>query len=162
MPEARRMLFPVSWDELHRNTRQLAWRLLERGPFTGIVAITRGGLIPAGIIARELDIRLIETFCIASYDHARPDAAAGEAVLLKGFTAAAGGAGWLVIDELVDTGRTMQLLRRHAPDALYAAVYAKPLGRPQVDLYVTEVSQDTWIQFPWDTEIQYAKPLVER
>ena len=81
MPEARRMLFPVSWDELHRNTRQLAWRLLERGPFTGIVAITRGGLIPAGIIARELDIRLIETFCIASYDHARPDAAAGEAVL---------------------------------------------------------------------------------
>ena len=67
--------FPVSWEELHRTSKALAWRLLDMKPFKGIVAVTRGGLVPAAIVARELDLRLIETACIASYDgqaQARP------------------------------------------------------------------------------------------
>ena len=59
--------FPVSWDQFHRDARALAWRLSGSGPFQAIVCITRGGLVPAAIVARELDIRLIETVCIASY-----------------------------------------------------------------------------------------------
>src|SRR6187401_1080654 len=61
--------FPVSWDEFHRDARALAWRLAAAGPFEAIVAVTRGGLVPAAIVARELNIRLIETVCIASYSH---------------------------------------------------------------------------------------------
>ena len=38
------------------------------------------------------------------------------------------------------------------PRAHFATVYAKPAGRPMVDTFVTEVSQDTWILFPWDIE----------
>ena len=60
--------FPVTWEELHRNAKALAWRLVEVGPFTGIVAVTRGGLVPAAVVARELEIRLIDTLCITSYD----------------------------------------------------------------------------------------------
>ena len=60
--------YPIAWEELHRNARALAWRLLDHGPWKGIIAITRGGLVPAAIIARELDIRLIDTICISSYD----------------------------------------------------------------------------------------------
>ena len=67
--------FPVTWDELHRNAKALAWRLVEKGPWTGIVAITRGGLVPAAIVARELELRLIDTVCIVSYD----DRSQGEA-----------------------------------------------------------------------------------
>src|SRR5262249_57088984 len=63
-PERR---FPVSWDMFHRDARALAWRLAEAGPFQAIVCITRGGLVPAAIVARELNIRLIETVCVASY-----------------------------------------------------------------------------------------------
>ena len=48
--------FPVSWDELHRHARALAWRLLEHAPWQGIIAITRGGLVPAAIVARELAV----------------------------------------------------------------------------------------------------------
>ena len=44
--------FPISWEQLHRDSRALAWRLLDRNDyFKGIVAITRGGLVPAAIIA---------------------------------------------------------------------------------------------------------------
>ena len=43
--------FTVTWDQLHRDSKALAWRLLDLGPWKGVVAITRGGLIPAAIIA---------------------------------------------------------------------------------------------------------------
>src|SRR6185312_16044858 len=63
--------FPVSWDQFHRDCRALTWRLNETGPFHAVVAITRGGLVPAAIVARELGVRVIDTVCIASYDHTR-------------------------------------------------------------------------------------------
>jgi len=146
--------FPVSWDELHRNARALAWRLLDLKPWRGIVAVTRGGLVPAAIVARELDIRLVDTVCIASYD----DRKQGQAVVLK--SVAGDGDGWLIIDDLVDTGRTARVVRDMLPKAHFATIYAKPAGRPLVDTYITEVSQDTWILFPWDIDLQYAPPIA--
>jgi len=67
----------------------------------------------------------------------------------------------LIIDDLVDTGATAKVVRELLPNAHFATVYAKPAGRPMVDTYVTEVSQDTWIMFPWDSEPQFAKPIAE-
>ncbi len=147
--------FPVSWDELHRHSRALAWRLLDLGPWKGIVAVTRGGLVPAAIVARELDLRLVDTVCVASYD----DREQGPVEILKGVSG--DGAGFLLIDDLVDTGRTAEVVRRMLPKAHFATVYAKPKGRPLVDTYVTEVSQDTWILFPWDIEPQFAPPIAQ-
>jgi xanthine phosphoribosyltransferase len=152
--------FPVSWEELHRTAKALAWRLIGQGPsngqWNGIVAITRGGLVPAAIIARELDIRLIDTICMTSYsdDHAQ-----GDITLLKGV--AGDGTGWLIIDDLVDTGKTAKFVREQLPKAHFATIYAKPAGRPLVDTFVTEVSQDTWIYFPWDIEPQFIQPIVK-
>ena len=147
--------FPVSWEELHRNARALAWRLVELGPYEGIVAITRGGLVPAAIVARELEIRLIDTVCITSYDGQRQ----GELNVLK--TVPGDGQSWLIVDDLVDTGKTAQAVRDLLPKAHFATIYAKPAGRPLVDTFVTEVSQDTWILFPWDTEPQSVPPLIQ-
>ena len=75
--------FPVSWDQFHRDCRALTWRLNEVGPFHAIIAITRGGLVPAAIVARELGIRIIDTVCIASYDHTKQ----GDLKVLKGISA---------------------------------------------------------------------------
>lgn len=148
--------YPISWDQLHRDSRALAWRLLDLGPFKRLVVVTRGGLVPAAVIARELDIHLIETFCVVSYDWQSQ----GQATILKDIDG--DGDGDLIIDDLVDTGRTAQLVRNLLPKAHFATVYAKPAGRPVVDTFITEVSQDTWILFPWDSEGQYVKPLAER
>lgn len=155
MSEPSRRYYPVSWEQLHRDAKALAWRLAENGPFQGIVAITRGGLVPAHIIARELDIRVIDTICISSYD----EETQGKAEILK--PVGGDGAGWLIIDDLVDTGKTGRIVREMLPRAHFATVYAKPAGRPVVDTFITEVSQDTWILFPWDTEPQYAKPIAK-
>ena len=119
--------FPVSWDQFHRDCRALTWRLNEVGPFHAVIAITRGGLVPAAIVARELG----------------------------GGT----GKGLLIFDDLVDTGKTGRLVREMMPDAHFATVYAKPKGRPLVDTFITEVSQDTWIFFPWDTALAFLPPI---
>jgi xanthine phosphoribosyltransferase len=155
-PPREARTFPVSWEELHRYSKALAWRLAEGGPWHGIIAVTRGGLVPAAVVARELDIRLIETLCIASYD----DRDQGGLQLLKGVPG--DGSGWLVVDDLVDTGKTAEMVRRLLPKAHVATVYAKPAGRPLVDTFITEVSQDTWILFPWDTEPQAVPPIARR
>jgi xanthine phosphoribosyltransferase len=150
--------YTVTWDQLHRDARALAWRLIGSGPYAGIVAITRGGLIPAAIIARELDLRVVECVGVITYH----DENRGEAVVIKPPAAAGDGAGFLIVDDLVDTGTTARVVRALLPKAHFACVYAKPAGRPAVDSFVTEVSQDTWILFPWDTEPQFIEPLARR
>jgi xanthine phosphoribosyltransferase len=153
--------FPVSWDELHRHSRALAWRLNDLGPWQGIIAVTRGGLVPAAIVARELDVRLVDTVCLTSYappEAGAPESARGAVRVLK--RVAGDGEGYLIIDDLVDTGETARVVRDMLPKAHFATVFAKPAGRPLVDTYVTEVSQDTWIHFPWDTEPQFAPPIA--
>ena len=147
--------YPISWDQLHRDSRALAWRLLDMDFFKGIIAVTRGGLVPAAIIARELDIRLVDTVCVSSYEWQDRQ---GEIEVLKSIDS--DGTGWLIVDDLVDTGRTANSVREMLPKAHFATVYAKPAGRPLVDTFITEVSQDTWILFPWDSEVQFVQPMV--
>jgi xanthine phosphoribosyltransferase len=156
-------IFPVSWDQFHRDSRALAWRLYEAGPFEAIVCITRGGLVPAAIVARELNVRIIETISIASYHDYKNQ---GAITVLKGIAAEitsmrGQGKGVLIVDDLVDTGKTARVVRDILPAAHFATVYAKPMGRPLVDTFITEVSQDTWIYFPWDTALSYAPPIRE-
>ena len=144
--------FHISWDQIHRDSRALAWRLDGQGPDGGswkaVVAITRGGMAPAMIVSRELDIRTVDTISIKSYDHQSQS----DAVVLKHPDAElmGDGTGILIIDDLVDSGKTLEVVRKSFPNAHFATVYAKPKGRPQVDTFITEVSQDTWIFFPWD------------
>jgi xanthine phosphoribosyltransferase len=149
--------YTVTWDQLHRDAKALAWRLMDRGPYKGIVAITRGGLIPAAIIARELELRLIECVAIVTYDEEKR----GDPHVAKPPAAAGDGAGWLILDDLVDTGTTARVIRSILPRAHFATVYAKPAGKPEVDTFITEVSQDTWILFPWDTEPQFVAPIAK-
>ena len=150
--------YTVTWDQLHRDARALAWRLMTLRPLKGIVAVTRGGLIPAAIIARELEVRLIESVSIVTYDEEQK----GHALVTKAPVAAGDGEGFLVVDDLVDTGTTGRVVRGLLPKAHFACVYAKPAGKEMVDSFVTEVSQDTWIMFPWDTEPQFSVPLAKR
>ena len=153
--------FHISWDQIHRDSRALAWRLDGKGPenghWKGIVAITRGGMAPAMIVARELDIRIVETISIKSYDHQSQS----DAQILKepSESLMKDGEGIIIIDDLVDSGKTLDVVRKSYPKAHYATVYAKAKGRPLVDTFITEVSQDTWIFFPWDMALQYVEPF---
>lgn len=152
--------FHISWDQIHRDSRALAWRLDGKGPNDGawkaVIAITRGGMAPAMIVARELDIRTVDTISVKSYDHQQQS----DAVVLKSpdMELMGDGEGVLIVDDLVDTGKTLRVVKDLFPKAHIATVYAKPEGRPMTDTFITEVSQDTWIFFPWDMALQYVEP----
>jgi xanthine phosphoribosyltransferase len=135
----------LSWGDIRRDALLLAAKLAVQ-PWRGIVAVTRGGLAPAALTAKALDIRVIETIGVAAYQ--------GEQLtipkVLKNPTVAGDGTGWLVIDDLVDTGVTMQIVRKILPAAHLAVLYAKPQGRALADTFVREFPQDCWIDFPWE------------
>jgi xanthine phosphoribosyltransferase len=117
--------------------------------------------VPAAIVARELDMRVIETICVASYGD---ENVRGQVKVLKSVSSEIGrdeGRGLLVVDDLADTGATVKIVRALLPKAHVATVYAKPLGAPLVNTYVTEVSQDTWIYFPWDLGLSFQAPIFE-
>jgi xanthine phosphoribosyltransferase len=141
----------ITWAELHIDARTLAKQLKNITPWKGIIAITRGGLIPAALIAQELNIRLIETICISSYE----DKSAGiyakqsEPELIK--TVDGNGQGFLLIDDLVDSGKTASLVKALLPEAHLATLYAKPSGKAYANSFVKEFAQHQWVIFPWES-----------
>ncbi len=152
----------LSWEELHQDTKQLASQLIEHGyhqQCSTIVGIARGGFIPAAILARELDHRLMDVLCISSYQHNRQE----ELDVLKSLEG--DGEGYIIVDDLVDTGNTARVAREILPKAIFACVYAKPAGKPFTDFYSREFDQDVWLHFPWDSEAEegqrkYSPPLA--
>ena len=149
--------FFVSWEELHRATRALARRQLPAEQYKGIIAVSRGGLVPAAIVARELNIRVVDCVAVSSYDHTEQR---DDLQVMKDVTATTDGEGFLVVDDLVDTGNTLKFLRDRLPKAKFVTVYAKPAGMELVDDFVADLAQDTWIHFPWDMHLHYIEPLA--
>jgi xanthine phosphoribosyltransferase len=149
VPTSALKVHPVSWHETHRDATDLAHRLADLGPWRGLIAVSRGGLVPAAVVARVLHIRVVDTICVASYD----GRAKGAVVVVKDAPAAAGdGSGWLVVDDVADTGATAGAVRQRLPAAHFAALYAKPAGRPHVDTRLRDYAQEVWIDFPWDRD----------
>ncbi len=140
---------PVTWDEVKRDSVLLADKIqkeFDKLP-TRILAITRGGLIPAALVTRSLGIKDIETIGLESYDDEQ-----GQddkiAVLKKANPDYLENT--LVIDDLVDSGKTLEFLRTLTKDCIFATLYAKPVGEPYTDVFVRLFDQDVWVDFPWE------------
>lgn len=136
----------IKWDEFHNHAKELCEKIKQSGEYNKIVAISRGGLIPAGILAYELDIRNSQAINISSYDEDKQRA--DEDIEIFGNVGEVDEK-TLIVDDLSDTGKTFRILRKIYPQAKYVAVYAKEKGRSVVDIYACSMP-DEWIVFPWD------------
>ena len=151
--------YVVTWDMFQMHARKLSERLLPASQWKGIIAVSRGGLFPAVVLARELGLRHIETVCIASYhDHNNQ----GELQVLHAAQVPNGGEGFIVVDDLVDTGNTARAIRQMYPNAKFVTVFAKPAGAELVDDYVIDIPQNTWIEQPWDLGLTFVPPLSRK
>ncbi|HHF3506830.1 TPA: xanthine phosphoribosyltransferase [Haemophilus influenzae] len=151
--------YVVTWDMFQMHARKLSERLLPASQWKGIIAVSRGGLFPAAVLARELGLRHIETVCIASYhDHNNQ----GELQVLHAAQVPNGGKGFIVVDDLVDTGNTARAIRQMYPNAKFVTVFAKPAGAELVDDYVIDIPQNTWIEQPWDLGLTFVPPLSRK
>ena len=151
--------YVVTWDMFQMHARRLSERLLPASQWKGIIAVSRGGLFPAAVLARELGLRHIETVCIASYhDHNNQ----GELQVIHAAQVPNGGEGFIVVDDLVDTGNTARAIRQMYPNAKFVTVFAKPAGAELVDDYVIDIPQNTWIEQPWDLGLTFVPPLSRK
>lgn len=140
---------PVSWQDAHCVAKQLSKKLQDSNmKWDRVIAVTRGGMVPACLVARDLDIRVIDTISVKSYDHQSQSAAQ----VLKVPQGVENGTGCLVIDDLADTGNTFRAIRALLPEATYACLYVKPTGKPTADFFAAETTQDTWIYLPWEDQ----------
>ena len=140
--------FPVTWEELHRNAKALAWRLNSLGVFKGIIAVTRGGLVPAAVVARELEIRMIDTICISSYEGDKQE----DLNVIKDVKLDNDGEGCLIIDDLVDSGDTAKIVKDMMPNSKFVVLYAKTSGKKQADLHLYDFKDKDWLVFPWEQD----------
>jgi xanthine phosphoribosyltransferase len=138
----------VSWQEIHLDIRLLVELIPPDIDWKGMVAVSRGGLVPAALLAREIDLRLVDTLCIQSYEGR--DQTSMEILKQPSEAVVDAGQGWLLIDDIADTGDTLKAARKILPRAHFATVYAKPAGEGLVDSVLHVVSQDTWVEFPWE------------
>ncbi len=140
--------FEPSFDEFNKHTAELAEKLSST-KWKGIIAVTRGGLIPAGLLAYKLNLNVTDTIGLSSYAGVEKQ---GELYKLKDFDKELiqnDGNGWLLVDDLSDTGKTLNYIKQKLPKAHIVTVYTKPEGAYIVDNNAHEVPQDVWVIFPW-------------
>lgn len=138
----------ISWSEFHQDVKELCKKINQSGNYDKIVAISRGGLIPAGIISYELNIRNTSVINIATYvgskhlklDHVDNPEFVGEVNEKT-----------LIVDDLSDSGQTFNVMRRQFPKGKFVTVYTKNKGQSEVDIYA-RLMPDEWLVFPWDVE----------
>jgi len=138
----------ITWDDFHQHTKNLVQKLKEENCLINqIVAVSRGGLIPAGILAYELNVRNCKAINMSSYDGniKRNDSD----ITLETGTLSGLGKDTLIVDDLADSGRTFNILKAIYPNAKYACVYAKPQGAKSADIYAVDLPEK-WVVFPWD------------
>ncbi len=139
----------LKFEEITQMTQDLVEKLAEKYPdkkWEGILAITRGGLVPAGILSQFMDIRRIEVINLKSYD----EKCQGQLEQLNVPSVPNGGENWLVIDDVSDSGETLRFVRKTYPKAVFLTLTSKPKGEDAVDFYVKIFPQDVWIKFPWE------------
>lgn len=165
-PETERTIAPtqeVQMDKLKfEKIVDMATDLISKLPqkkWTGILAITRGGLAPAAIVSQYLDIRRVEVINVKSYD----EKTQGALEILNAPNLPDEGEDWLVIDDLSDSGKTLNAVRALYPKAYITALLTKPNGKDAPDLYSREFPQNVWIHFPWEplNSTEKSAPSIE-
>ncbi len=138
----------IKWDEFHQDVKDLCVKIKASGEYNKVVAVARGGLVTAGIIAYELGIRNCSVVNIATYvgsEHLKLDEIDHPELVGKVDEHT------LVIDDLSDSGQTIKVMRRAFPKGKFVTVYAKPVGKSEVDIYARDLD-DKWVVFPWDAD----------
>ena len=127
-----------------------------------IVGVTRGGWVPARVLSDLLGVPDFATVRVEFYLGVTETR--NEPVLIQGVSAAVTGKKVLIVDDVADTGKSLQLAREHvlqqgATEVKIATVYRKPWSVIKPDYYETETS--CWVVFPWETKEPIRK-IVEK
>lgn len=134
----------LQWDDIYSGVE----RMLKHCPGPGIVrviGVARGGLIPAVLLAHRLNVRRVESINIYARNR---DGSALDVPVVQGFPPPDNEPRTVVVEDIVDTGRTLKVLRQVYPDLPILALVSR---RPEVK-GMLDVAPDAWVVFPWESD----------
>jgi len=131
-----------SWDEFFKDAKKLA-EIIQPNKPKSLIVVTRGGMFLGGMLSEYLDIPIVETVSVKSY-------ADREKQLLNVLKpAVAGLPDPLIIDDIADTGETLQHLSK-IYEAKTAVLFYKPSAIIKPDFHLHEINK--WVKFPWEVD----------
>ncbi len=157
----------VSWDEIVDWTRGLAGEIKGSGwkPQV-IVAVARGGYVPARLLADFLDVT--NMLSVQSQHWTEAAKAEERAILKYPYKVDLQGEDVLIVDDIVDTGETLRLARDYVRDnwnpgtvKTAALQWISSVAKFKPDYYLIEVKDWTWFQYPW-TRLEDLKDFLKR
>lgn len=149
----------VSWKKLDSLCRKLAERIQgEKFKPELIVAVSRGGLVPAQIISHSL--KNSELYVIKA-DYYKDDVAKDnmewnkKPVITQKLDKDIKGKKILVVDEVTDSGATAIKVKKYIEslkpkEARYLTVHWKPWSKFKPDYYAERA--EGWVAYPWASE----------
>lgn len=140
----------ISWERFHEDTIAMCKQINCIDKIVGIVCITRGGLAPCSIVSNLLDIRNIEVLGLQSYEKGETTNSEIKLLATPNQALKTEGEGWVVIDELADTGKSIEYAKKILPKAKIYTVYSKMKDSKLLDNQPIIFDQNDWICFPWE------------
>ncbi|NIP72721.1 MAG: phosphoribosyltransferase [Gammaproteobacteria bacterium] len=143
----------VSWNRVHRLTRRLAWRIRDGGRRPEvIVAIARGGYVPARILCDYLYVTELTSIRIVHYTagtHREKQARLAEPLSVDVRDRAV-----LIVDDVSDTGDTLRLSRDHVcqfepRDVRIGVLHHKTVSAVAPDYFAARMTEWRWVVYPW-------------
>lgn len=151
----------TTWDQFHQDCRILAGKVLASGKvYDKIVCITRGGVFVGGLLAHFMDKRNITTVALSLYD--QPGERRDTVVELSSPDLPSPGTKLLVVDDLLDSGRTFKYIREkwgNAYEVDFAVLYDKGHGNDRPTFYAAVIPNE-WVEFPWEEGPLDGKPPI--
>lgn len=141
--------YHMGWPEAQALASSIADHCKETGiAFKGILMIMRGGGVPGTLLTQKLNIKNSRTICLESYsdEHKKGNIR----IISQPTDIIDEGEGWLVVDDIADSGATLEYSRKLYPKAHYVTMVSKPIGKAHTDFSAKDFPQDTWIVFPWE------------
>lgn len=135
----------ITYEEVNAECKKLA-QILKNNNFKRIIAVARGGLVPACILAQMLNIRQISSISLASYEGEQqseikclvpPEINMDENTLF--------------VDDLYDSGSTYRYLKEKYQQAKIAVIFCKN-PRAELDFPAAAKEAGRWLVFPWEFE----------
>jgi len=155
-----------TWNKIYAMLLSQAEKIRKSGfkPNT-IVGITRGGWIPARVLSDLLEIPDLATVRVEFYLGVAETL--NEPALTQGVSAGVSGKKALVVDDVADTGKSLQLAKEHllrqgATEVRIATLYYmyyKPFSVAKPDYYEKETRR--WVVFPWEMK-ETVRKIVEK
>jgi hypoxanthine phosphoribosyltransferase len=126
-----------------------------------IIAIYRGGWLPARVLSDLLETRLAH---VSAEFYVSVAETRNEPVLTQGISVSVADKKVLIVDDVADTGKSLKLVKEHvtqqgAREVRTATVYYKPWSVVKPDYY--ERQTRLWIVFPWEVK-ETIRKIVEK